>query len=44
MTSAFKNITGNKVLSEEDVQPILKDFANSLMDKNVAKEVADSIC
>lgn len=44
LTSAFQNITGNKVLSEEDVEPILKQFADSLMEKNVASEIAEALC
>lgn len=40
LTDAFKNYTGNKVLVLEDVEPILKEFQNSLMEKNVAQEVA----
>ena len=44
LTSAFQNITGNKVLSQEDVEPILKQFADSLMEKNVASEVAEAVC
>ena len=36
LTTAFSNLTGNKQLSHEDMQPILDEFANSLMDKNVA--------
>lgn len=44
LTNAFKNVTGNKVLTEEDVEPILENFKTSLMEKNVAQEIADSIC
>ena len=44
LTSAFQNITGNKVLTEEDVAPVLKEFANNLMEKNVAQEIAESLC
>jgi len=44
LTSAFKSVTGNKVLTVEDMEPILKDFAQMLMDKNVAQEVAEDIC
>ncbi len=44
LTSAFQNITGNKVLSQQDVEPILKHFADALMEKNVAAEVAEKIC
>lgn len=41
LTSAFQNLTGNKVLTEEDLAPILKQFAESLMEKNVASEIAE---
>jgi hypothetical protein len=36
ITSAFKQITGNKVMTHEEMGPILVDFAKALMDKNVA--------
>lgn len=35
ITSAFQSIAGNKVLTREDIQPILVKFAQTLMDKNV---------
>ena len=44
LTSAFQGITGNKQLTREDMEPILQDFSKSLMDKNVAQEVAEDIC
>ena len=31
-------------MSEEDVEPILKNFADSLMEKNVASEIAEALC
>lgn len=43
ITSAFQNVTGNKVLVEEDIQPILKDLSVSLMEKNVAQEIAEQL-
>ena len=43
-TSAFKQITGNKVLTHDDMGPILTDFAKALMEKNVAQDVANDIC
>ena len=36
ITSAFQQLTGNKVLKHEDMGPILIKFAKALMDKNVA--------
>ena len=44
LTSAFQSITGNKVLTREDMEPILVNFAKSLMDKNVNQDVANDIC
>lgn len=44
LTSAFQTFAGNKVLNEEDVENVLKNFKNNLMEKNVAAEIADSIC
>lgn len=35
ITSAFQSIAGNKVLTREDMEPILANFAQTLMDKNV---------
>ncbi len=31
-------------MTQEDVEPILKEFGNALMEKNVASEIADAIC
>jgi signal recognition particle receptor subunit alpha len=44
ITSAFQQITGNKVLTHDDMGPILVNFAKALMDKNVAQDVANDIC
>ncbi len=44
LTSGLKNYIGNKVLTEEDLEPTMKEFKNILMEKNVAKEIADNIC
>jgi len=44
LTSAYKNITGNKVLDEQDIEPILKDLQALLMEKNVAQEIAEKLC
>jgi hypothetical protein len=40
LTSAFKNFTGNKVLTASDIEPILQEFSNSLTNKNVSAEIA----
>jgi len=39
----MKNITGGAVLTEEDLQPILASFKNSLMSKNVAADVSQKL-
>lgn len=44
ITSAFQSIAGNKVLTREDMEPLLAKFAQTLMDKNVNQEVANDIC
>ena len=44
LTSAFQNITGNKVLTKGDIEPILKDFSDNLTDKNVSAEIAQEVC
>ena len=44
LTSAFKNYTGNKVLTKADVDPVLKEFSDNLTDKNVSAEIAQEIC
>jgi len=43
-TSALKNYIGNKVLTEEDLKPIMDNLVNLLMEKNVAKEIAENLC
>ena len=44
LTSTLKNYMGNKVLSEEDLKPVMKTFIDLLMEKNVAKEIAENLC
>lgn len=44
LTGAFQNYTGNKTLTKADLEPILKEFAENLTDKNVASEIAQEIC
>ena len=43
-TSALKNYIGNKVLTQEDLQPVMDELINLLMEKNVAKEIAENLC
>lgn len=40
ITSKVKNIAGGVVLTEEDLLPVLKPFEDTLMNKNVATDVA----
>lgn len=42
--SIFARLTGSKVLSENDLLPVLESMKQHLMKKNVAKEIADKIC
>ncbi|CAK8989935.1 unnamed protein product [Durusdinium trenchii] len=43
LTKGVKNITGGAVLTEGDLEPILKKFKTELMTRNVAAEVADKL-
>lgn len=42
--SLFARLTGSKVLTEDDLQPVLEGMKQHLMKKNVAKEIADKVC
>ncbi|KAH7889911.1 SRP54-type protein [Phlebopus sp. FC_14] len=42
--SLFARLTGSKVLTEEDLKPVLEGMKQHLMKKNVAKEIADKVC
>ncbi|KAI8998762.1 P-loop containing nucleoside triphosphate hydrolase protein [Trametes punicea] len=42
--SIFARLTGTKVLTEEDLKPVLEAMKQHLMKKNVAKEISDKIC
>jgi signal recognition particle receptor subunit alpha len=44
LTSSLKNYIGNKVLTEEDLETTMKEFTSLLMEKNVAKEIAENLC
>jgi len=44
LTGAFQNYTGNKTLTKADLAPILKQFSESLTEKNVSAEIAQEIC
>ncbi|KAI0079993.1 signal recognition particle binding protein [Panus rudis PR-1116 ss-1] len=42
--SLFARLTGSKVLTEEDLKPVLEGMKQHLMKKNVAKEIAEKVC
>ncbi|KAF7295310.1 Signal recognition particle binding protein [Mycena indigotica] len=42
--SLFSRLTGSKVLTEQDLKPVLDGMKQHLMKKNVAKEIADKVC
>jgi signal recognition particle receptor subunit alpha len=42
--SLFARLTGSKVLSEEDLKPVLEAMKQRLMQKNVAREIAEKVC
>ncbi|KAI0312464.1 P-loop containing nucleoside triphosphate hydrolase protein [Amylostereum chailletii] len=42
--SMFARLTGSKVLTEEDLKPVLEGMKQHLMKKNVAKEISEKVC
>jgi len=42
--SIFARLTGSKVLSEADLKPVLDAMKQHLMEKNVAKDIAEKVC
>ncbi|KZV93337.1 P-loop containing nucleoside triphosphate hydrolase protein [Exidia glandulosa HHB12029] len=42
--SVFARFTGGKVLTEQDLAPVLEAMKQHLMKKNVAREIADKVC
>jgi signal recognition particle receptor subunit alpha len=40
----FSRFTGGKVMTEQDLKPVLEAMKQRLMTKNVAKEIADKVC
>ena len=42
--NVFARLTGSKVLTQEDLKPVLEGMKQHLMKKNVAKEIADKVC
>ncbi|EGN96060.1 hypothetical protein SERLA73DRAFT_185575 [Serpula lacrymans var. lacrymans S7.3] len=44
LSSLFARLTGSKVLTEQDLKPVLEGMKQHLMKKNVAMEIADKVC
>lgn len=42
--SLFARLTGSKILTEQDLKPVLDGMKQHLMKKNVAKEISEKIC
>jgi signal recognition particle receptor subunit alpha len=42
--SLFARFTGSRVLSEDDLNPVLEGMKQHLMKKNVAKGIAEKVC
>ena len=42
--SIFARLTGSKVLTEQDLKPVLNAMQDHLMKKNVAKDIAEQVC
>ncbi|GAB9462668.1 hypothetical protein Gpo141_00000156 [Globisporangium polare] len=40
----FTAVSGNKILTREDLEPVVEPMHNLLISKNVASEVADELC
>lgn len=40
----FSRLTGKKTLSQDDLKPVLAEMERHLMDKNVAKDIAEKMC
>ncbi|KAK4683688.1 signal recognition particle receptor subunit alpha, partial [Tremellales sp. Uapishka_1] len=40
----FARLTGKKVLTKEDLRPVLAEMEKHLMGKNVAKDIAEKLC
>jgi len=42
--SLFARFTGSRILSEDDLNPVLEGMKQHLMKKNVAKDIAEKVC
>ncbi|EIW70063.1 hypothetical protein TREMEDRAFT_43682 [Tremella mesenterica DSM 1558] len=40
----LNRLTGKKILTEEDLRPVLREMEKHLMGKNVAKDIAEKMC
>lgn len=43
-TSMFSRLTGSKILTRNDLEPVLIEMEKHLMSKNVAKDIAEKLC
>lgn len=43
-SSLFSRLAGKKILTREDLLPVLQDMEKHLMSKNVAKDIAEKLC
>ncbi|KAL1412636.1 hypothetical protein Q8F55_000383 [Vanrija albida] len=43
-SNMFARLAGKKVLTKEDLRPVLADMERHLMSKNVAKDIAEKLC
>lgn len=44
LSSNIRSFAGGKLLTEEDLKPILQSFQEQLMSKNVAQEISEKLC
>ncbi|KRX09862.1 Signal recognition particle, SRP54 subunit, helical bundle [Pseudocohnilembus persalinus] len=44
LANKIKVVTGNKVIDEQDLEPVLTQFKEHLAGKNIAEEMAQKIC
>lgn len=42
--SLFARLTGSKILTEQDLKPVLDGMKQHLMKKNVAKDISEKVC
>ncbi len=44
LTDGFKSFTGNKTITNQDIESLLVKFKEDLMHKNVAEEISQKLC